>query len=75
MYRDSILGLCVDVSGPEGNAFVLLGYANKYARELGFDADAILAEMQSIDYQHLVDTFERHFGDVVTLVNKEEIGL
>lgn len=75
MYSDSVLGLCLDVSGPEGNSFVLLGHAARLSRELGFDKDAITAEMKAGDYRHLVETFERHFGDVVTLVNKEEVGL
>ena len=70
MYRDSQHGLTIDLSGSEGNAFVLLGYAKNYAKQLELDADAIVAEMQESDYDHLVATFEKHFGSVITLVNK-----
>ncbi len=57
----------IDLTGPGGNAFALLGHAKKYARDLGLDADAIHEEMTSGDYEHLVETFDKHFGDYVTL--------
>lgn len=57
----------LDLTGPDGNAFALLGYAQRWGTQLGLDTDAILAEMQSGDYEHLVKTFDRHFGDYVTL--------
>lgn len=70
MYRDSQLGLCIDVSGPEGNAFSLMGQAKNLARQLGYSGDAITAEMMSGDYDNLLSVFEKHFGSVVTLINK-----
>jgi hypothetical protein len=58
----------IDLSGPDGNAFVLLALARRYARDLGLDWDAISAEMTSGNYYHLIRTFDRHFGDYVNLV-------
>lgn len=60
-------GIEIDLTGPMGNAFVLLGTAQWLARELGLDADVILAEMKAGDYEHLVSTFDKHLGHVVTL--------
>ena len=54
----------IDLNGPQGNAFVLLGFAQQWAKDLGKDAKAIRDEMTSGDYQNLVSVFEREFGDV-----------
>ena len=59
--------MSIDLTGPEGNAFCLLGYAKKLSRELNFDANVITEEMKQGDYDHLVETFDKHFGEYVTL--------
>jgi len=56
----------VDLTGPEGNAFVLLGYANKWSKQLGLNPDEVEKEMMSGDYENLVSVLEKHFGSVVT---------
>jgi hypothetical protein len=61
------LGISIDLTGPDGNAFVLIGTATKLARQLGLDGKAIQAEMMKGDYEHLVATFDKHFGHFVTL--------
>jgi hypothetical protein len=61
------LGISIDLTGPEGNAFVLIGYANRLAKQLGLDGKVIQAEMMKGDYEHLVNTFDKHFGHFVTL--------
>lgn len=60
----------LDLAGPEGNAFCLLGIAKTWALQLGLDYKAIQKDMQSSDYPHLVEVFEEHFGCVCELVNK-----
>ena len=60
--------ITLDLTGPEGNAFVLLGYAKRLGSQLGLDSDAIVAEMMSSDYEHLVEVFDREFGDLVLLL-------
>jgi len=57
----------IDLTGPNGNAFYLIGTAKKLAKQLGLDTDAIQTEMMSGNYEHLVSTFDKHFGDFVTL--------
>ena len=57
----------IDLTGPNGNAFYLIGTARKLSKQLGLDTDAIQAEMMSGNYEHLVATFDKHFGHFVTL--------
>jgi hypothetical protein len=61
----------IDLGGPGGNAFALLGTARSLARQLGLDAEASSAEMTAGDYEHLIQVFDRHFGDYVDLVRPE----
>jgi len=59
----------IDLTGPEGNSFVLMGYAKSYARQLGLDGDAIVHEMMEPgNYEELILVFDRHFGAFVELV-------
>ena len=61
------LGIEIDLTGPDGNAFVLIGKAGNLAKQLGLDKDAIQKEMMGGDYDHLLNTFDKHFGHFVTL--------
>lgn len=63
-------GIIIDLTGPEGNAFCLLGNAQTLGRKLGYTEERvqqILEEMKSGDYENLVQVFDREFGDFVTL--------
>ncbi len=57
----------IDLTGPEGNAFVLMGYAQQYAKELNMDHKPIIKDMRSGNYEHLLEVFEKHFGEYVIL--------
>ena len=57
----------IDITGPDGNAFALMGYANKLAKQLGLDSEVIINDMKSGDYEHLIKTFDKYFGMVVDL--------
>jgi hypothetical protein len=61
------LGIEIDLTGPDGNAFMLIGKAGNLAKQLGLDAKAIREEMMKGDYENLVNVFDKHFGDFVTL--------
>ena len=68
MIRDRVDSTpVIDLTGPQGNAFFLMGQAGQYARQLGLDGDAIIAEMKSSNYENLVQVFDRYFGDYVIL--------
>jgi hypothetical protein len=57
----------IDLTGPEGNAFVLLGYNRQFSNVLGLNYEDIKKEMTSSDYENLVNVFDKHFGNFVIL--------
>jgi hypothetical protein len=57
----------IDLTGEEGNAFVLMGYARRFSTQLGLNPEPIINDMTSSDYEHLVNVFDKYFGDFVTL--------
>lgn len=63
-------GIEIDLTGPDGNAYVLLGYASNFCKQLGYDkfkTQCILDEMMLTDYEGLLYTFDREFGSFVTM--------
>jgi len=67
MHRGKIQ---IDLTGPDGNAYVLLGIADQLCNKLGYDHDhkeRILDEMRLTDYEGLLYTFDREFGFIVDL--------
>jgi len=65
-------GRVIDLQGPSGNAFALMGYAVDLLRQLDRrdEVHAMRTNMMSGDYNNLVRIFEENFGDYVELVNK-----
>ena len=59
--------IVIDLTGPDGNAFVLLGKAKGFAKQLELDSDKIIYEMTQSDYEHLIKTFDKYFGEFVIL--------
>ena len=59
----------IDLNGPDGNAFVLLGLANRLGKQIyGLEkTEEILEEMKLSSYELLLLTFDKYFGTVVTL--------
>ena len=60
-------GITIDLTGPQGNAFYLLGTAKNLAKQLDLNGLAIMEDMQSGDYENLLEVFDNHFGNIVTL--------
>ena len=59
--------IIIDLTGPDGNAFALMGYAKRLARQLNLDSSKIITDMMSGDYENLVKIFDDNFGDFVIL--------
>lgn len=62
----------VNLRGPHGNAWSLLGLAKNLIRQLNpYNPerynDSILDEMKAGDYENLLEVFELYFGDYFTL--------
>ena len=60
-------GITIDLTGPQGNAFYLLGTASNLAKQLGMNSEEICSEMRSGDYENLLEVFDSYFGSFVTL--------
>jgi len=59
--------IIIDLTGPQGNAFFLLGTAKKFCQQLGYHDKPVLDDMRAGDYENLIEVFEKHFGDHVIL--------
>ena len=59
--------IVIDLTGPDGNAFALMGYAKRFAKQLDLDSSKIINEMTSGDYEHLLEAFDNAFGEFVIL--------
>jgi len=57
----------IDLTGPDGNAYVLLSMAKEYAEQLDLDWELVNKEMTRGDYKNLIEVFDSYFGDFVDL--------
>lgn len=67
----------IDLTGPDGNAFFLLGKAKSIYMKVGEEHfkllfgvlswDEIKVGMTSGDYENLIQTFDKYFGSFVDL--------
>ena len=60
----------IDLTGPQGNAYYLLGTAANLMKTLEYtseEAEAVLQEMRSSDYEKLIKTFDEHFCSIIDL--------
>ena len=63
----------INLDGPDGNAFALMAYAKRFAKDMGYvSAEAIINNMKSGDYTNLVRTFDKYFGEFVILETRDE---
>ena len=63
--------IVIDRESPNGNAFNILGVAVQLMREKGYtseEAESVLEEMKSGDYDNLCSVFEQTFCDDVELI-------
>lgn len=60
-------GIVIDLTGPNGNAFYLLGTAKNLSKTIGLDFQKVSDEMTSGDYENLVNVFDKYFGSIVIL--------
>lgn len=62
--------IVIDLTGPDGNAYALMGMATNFGKQLGWDKVRIqdlMNEMMDGDYEHLIQVFDREFGTFVIL--------
>ena len=72
-WRNDVDKLVINLDGPDGNAFQLMAYAQRFAKDMGYVSDeAILNLMMDGDYTNLVRTFDKYFGEFVILETRDE---
>jgi hypothetical protein len=57
----------IDLTGPEGNAFALLGIAKDLCHKTGIEWEPVKNEMTSSDYEWLLQVMDYHFGDFIIM--------
>jgi len=57
--------IVVDLTGPDGNAFALMGLASRLAKKLRIESPT--PETMTGDYENLLEVFDKNFGDHVIL--------
>ncbi len=60
-------GIEIDLTGPDGNAFAILGLAKRLCKELDIPFKPLMNKMTSGDYENLIKVFDDKFGSFVTL--------
>ena len=65
--KDTTRKQVIDLTGPQGNAFYLLGTASKLCKQIGLDVTAVLDDLKGGDYEHLITRFDYHFGFIIDL--------
>ena len=70
LTKDTTRKQVIDLTGPDGNAFFLLGTAMILCKQIGISSertDEILDEMRSSDYENLIKSFDKYFGKLIDL--------
>jgi len=57
----------IDLTGPQGNAYYILGVAKNLCRQVGIPFKPLMDEMTSGDYENLIKVFDDKFGSVVIM--------
>ena len=70
LSKDTYRKQVIDLTGPQGNAFYLLGTASKLCKQIGISSSRtkeIMDEMKSSDYENLIQLFDKYFGKLIDL--------
>jgi hypothetical protein len=65
--KENVGPIIIDLTGPDGNAYALMGYARKFSKQLGIDSNTVIGEMMAGDYENLLSVFDSYFGNFVIL--------
>ncbi len=65
--KDTTRKQVIDLTGPQGNAFYLLGTAMKLCKQIGLDWNEVNDVMTSGNYEELITAFDIYFGDYIDL--------
>ena len=60
-------GIEIDLTGPDGNAYAILGLAKRLCKEFDIPFKPLMEKMSSGDYENLIKVFDDKFGSFVTM--------
>ena len=60
-------GIENDLTGPDGNAYAILGLAKRLCKEFDIPFKPLMEKMTSGDYENLIKVFDDKFGSFVTM--------
>ena len=60
-------GIEIDLTGPDGNAYAILGLAKRLCKEFDIPFKPLMEKMTSGDYENLIKIFDDKFGSFVTM--------
>jgi len=60
-------GIEIDLTGPDGNAYAILGLAKRLCKEFDIPFKPLMEKMTSGDYENLIKVFDDKFGSFVTM--------
>ena len=70
LKKDTYKKQVIDLTGPDGNAYYLLGTAMNLCKQLELSSERteeILDELKSSDYENLIKVFDKYFGKLIDL--------
>ena len=70
LSKDTTRKQVIDLTGPDGNAYYILGTAMNLCKQIGISSSRtteILDEMKSSDYENLIQLFDKYFGKLIDL--------
>lgn len=60
--------ITIDLAGPQGNAFYLLGICSNLAKQLGLDWESIEKDATLGDYEYLLNVLDKNFGAYIDFI-------
>ena len=67
LKKDKYKKQVIDLTGPDGNAFYLLGMAQKLSKQIGLDWNEVRDVMTEGNYEELITAFDIYFGNYIDL--------
>ena len=70
LKKDTYKKQVIDLTGPDGNAYYLMGTACNLMKQLKFtpeEAEGVIDKMKSSDYENLIKVFDKYFGKLIDL--------
>ena len=70
LKKDKYKKQVIDLTGPDGNAYYLMGTACNLMKQLKFtpeEAEGVIDKMKSSDYENLIKVFDKYFGKLIDL--------